>query len=82
MKLEDLEKANNLVQEIEKCKENIRGAKYTQAEKVVIRETLLKVYGVDTEIEVPASLFRTIGKLILVEYTQKLAELEKELENL
>ena len=82
MNLEQLEKGNKIVKEIENCKANIKAANYTQSESVVIRKTYLKVNGLEESIEVPESLFRVVGKLILSEYNQKLIELERELEAL
>lgn len=82
MNLEQLEKGNKIAQEIENCKANIKAANYTQSESVVIRKTYLKVNGLEEIIEVPESIFRVVGKLILSEYNQKLIELERELEAL
>lgn len=82
MNLEQLEKGNKIAQEIENCKANIKAANYTQSESVVIRKTYLNVNGLEESIEVPESLFRVVGKLILSEYNQKLIELERELEAL
>lgn len=82
MNLEQLEKGNRIAKEIENCKANIKGANYTQSESVVIRKTYLSVNGLEESIEVPESLFRVVGKLILSEYNQKLIELKKELKYL
>ena len=82
MNLEQLEKGNKIATEIENCKANIKAANYTQSESVVIRKTHLKVNGLEDSIEVPESLFRVVGKLILSEYNQKLIELERDLETL
>ena len=82
MNLEQLKKGEKIAEEIENCKANIKAANYTQSESVVIRKTYLEVNGLDESIEVPESLFRVVGKLILSEYNQKLIELEKELEAL
>ncbi len=82
MNLTQLELANKLAREIENCKSNIEKSKYTQSENVEIRETYLKVNGLDGGIEIPKSLFRSIGKLILSEYEKKLSELEKEFQAL
>ena len=78
MDLEKLNKCNIIAKEIEHCKSNIQKANYTQSENVVLRSTYLKVNGLDESIEVPESLFRIVGKLVLSEYQQKLIELEKE----
>jgi hypothetical protein len=66
MNLEQLEKGNQIVKEIEKCKANIKASNYTQLEGVVVRKTYLKVNGLDESIEVPENLFRIIGKLIMI----------------
>jgi len=82
MTTEQLEQANKISEQIEKCKLNIKSAEYTQHENVAIRQTYLKVNGIDEDIEVPDTLFRVIGKLILCEYEMKLIELNKELSEL
>ena len=82
MNLEQLGKGNKISKEIENCKANIKAANYTQSESVLIRKTYLKVNGLEESIEVPESLFRVIGKLILSEYNQKLIELERDLASL
>ena len=82
MNLEQLEIGNKIAKEIENCKANIKAANYTQSESVVIRKTYLNVNGLEKSIEVPESLFRIVGKLILSEYNQKLIELENELQSL
>lgn len=82
MNLEQLEKGNKIAKEIENCKANIKATNYTQSESVVIRKTYLKVNGLEESIEVPESLFRVVGKLILSEYNQKLIELENELRSI
>lgn len=82
MNLEQLEKANAILKEIEEVKENIIGAKYTQSEDIPIRETYLKVNGLASCISVPESLFRVVGKLILAENQLRLIELEKQFEAL
>jgi hypothetical protein len=82
MNLEQLEKGNKIAKEIESCKAMIKAANFTQLESVKIRKTYLRVNGLDESIEVPESLFRVIGKLILSEHNQKLMELENEFEQL
>lgn len=82
MNLEQLEKGKKIVEEIENCKANIEMANYTQYENVVVRKTYLKVNGLDKSIEVPESLFRIVGKLVLCEYQQKLIWLENEFQSL
>jgi hypothetical protein len=82
MNLEQLEKANKIAESIKRCKTNIELAKYTQSESVVIRTSYLKFNGIDKGIEIPDSLFRVIGKLILSEHSQNLKDFEKELESM
>ena len=82
MKKEQLIRANKLIDQINDCERNIERANYTQSENVQIRETLLRVNGLDADIEIPETLFRVIGKLILSEYNQKLIELKKEFDEL
>ncbi len=82
MTIEQLEKGNKIVKEIEVCKRNIKIASYTQVEEVLIRESKLSANGFGEPLLVPESLFRVIGKLVLAEYNQRLIELENELRNL
>jgi len=82
MTKEQLEKGNKIAKQIENAKANIEAANYTQFENVVIRNTHLYVNGLDKNIEIPESLFRIVGKLVLSEYRQKLIELEDELRSL
>lgn len=78
MNKDQLEKAKLLSNRIELCKDEIRKAKYIQSENVIERKTYLQVCGLEENIEIPKSLFRVIGKLVLMEYQQELMELEKE----
>ena len=82
MNLEQLEKGNNLLKQIEQCKKNIKGAQYSQHTECSIRETMWKINGNDISVDIPKELFRIIGKLIISEYTQKLNELEKQFNEL
>lgn len=78
---EKLERANLISREIRNIESNIKRAEYTQDESVVTRSTYLNGNGFEA-IEIPASLFRIVGKLIISEYQQTLIELKKEFENL
>lgn len=82
MNLEQLQKANKIAEQIEVCKANIKMANFTQSEDVTIRKTYLSVNGLNNSIEIPKSLFRIVGKLVLSEYQQRLIELEKELKSI
>ena len=82
MTYEKLEKGQYISNQIEKCKENIKLADYTQNEEVFIRCSYLKFNGIDESIEIPKELFRIIGKLIKSEYELKLIELCKEFDSL
>lgn len=81
MTLENLEKAKEIWKEIDQCKENIKLLTYTQSENVAIRETFLKVNGIE-DITIPKSLFRLVGRITLLEYSNRLKELETELQNI
>ena len=81
MNLEQLEKGNKIFEQIKNCKANIKAANYTQSENVFPRKAYLKFNGIEESIEVPESLFRIIGKLILAEHNQKLIALESELQS-
>jgi hypothetical protein len=81
MDSEKLRRANVLEEQIERCKENIKQAKWTQSESVAVREMHLKICS-DKNVVVPETLFRIVGKLILVEHQQRLIELEKEFDSL
>lgn len=81
-KLEKLEKANELAQAIAHCKRCIRDAQYTQNTDVVERQMHLFFNGIDNGIDIPPSLFRIVGKLVLLELKQNLIEFEKELDEL
>ena len=77
MDSEKLRRANVLEEQIERCKENIKKAEWTQSESVAVREMHLEICS-DKNVVVPVTLFKIVGKLILVEHQQRLIELEKE----
>lgn len=81
MKKENLKKANELIEEIEHAEESLRIAQWTQTENVLERVSRLSI-GSGADIDVPKSLFKVIGKLILSEYVLRLAELQKEFDEL
>lgn len=86
MKIEDLEKSNDLMGEIVFIKEQIGLCKYTQSKTVVDRESLLSFNCINdvnnSEIVVPKELFKKLGQLILTEYSALLVVKELELNNL
>lgn len=86
MKIEDLDKANDLMDEIVFIKEQIELCKYTQMKTVVDRESLLSFNcNIDvnnSEIVVPKQLFKKVGQLILTEYSSLLVLKELKLNNL
>jgi len=82
MNTETLERANAIRKRIKVCKENIEMAEYTQSEDIVVREMLCKFNGYRTEMTIPPSLWRVVGKLVLAEYQQELNALESEFQNL
>lgn len=77
MTQEKLLKLNELSEQIGKCQINIQRALLTQSESFIPRSVWLLGNGVQ-EIEVPESLFRLIGKLVLSEWNQRLIDLQKE----
>ena len=82
MTKEILDKANNLSNKLEKCKNNLQKIGYTQSENVVIRESYLRCNGIEDGVTIPKSLFRVIGKIIESEYIQEIDKLQKELDKL
>jgi hypothetical protein len=82
MTLENLQRANAVLAEIEYCKKYIDRVKYTQVESVQPRVSYLKFNGIDSDIQIPDTLFKTIGKLVLSELTEKLRKLEEEFKSL
>jgi hypothetical protein len=81
MTIEQLEKANAIKDQIERCELNIKRVSYTQIENFVPRITELHCHGTEA-VEIPDSLFRVIGKLILSEHNQNLIELKNEFNSL
>ena len=79
---ENLEKAKKLEKEIDNCKRYIRFCNYTQLKDVEPRTMDVRFNGVEGGIQVPDTLFRIIGKLILVEYTAQLNQLQDEFNSL
>ncbi len=79
MTLEDLKRANEIAHEINECKENIQKALYTQLDEVHCRPMSLTFNGIEGRLEVPANLFRVIGKIVLVEHENRLKLLEESL---
>jgi len=82
MNIVQFNKAKDLQREIYVCQKNYEQAAYTQGENVVIRKTYLRVNGLDEEIEIPETLFRIIGKLVMAEYDEKYNRLQKEFDAL
>ena len=82
MTYDKLEQAQEIASRIEQCKDNLKKANYTQFPNVVERWSYFKFYGIDGHIEVPETLFRKIGQLIISEWEQKLSEYEKEFNEL
>jgi len=80
MTKENAIKANEIIKLIERLKDDLKRANYTQSEGVVIRTSYLNFNGIDDRIEVPSSLFKVIGKLIVCELKDKINGLEKELD--
>ena len=82
MNQEQLKRGIQISEEIERIKPSIKALKWTQNENVVDRRSYYRFSGIEGEIEIPESLFKVIGKLVLSEHSQKLIELERELESL
>lgn len=82
MTKETLEKANDLANKLEECKNNLQKISYTQSENVVIRESYLRCNGIEDSVKIPKILFRVVGKLIESEYIQEINKLQKELDEL
>lgn len=83
MKKETLDRANYLIQQIDKCQKQIKFFEYTQCENVLERESKIQFnssfdyFGI-----IPDKLYRTIGKILLNEWKLYLIELQNELEEL
>ena len=82
MNTETLKRAIAITEQINFCKENIKKAEYTQADHVAAREMQCSFNGVLGSMCIPETLWRVVGKLVLVEYQQELNALETEFQNL
>jgi hypothetical protein len=82
MKEETLKKANELNDRLIKYKKSLKDVGYTQSENVVSRESYLNFNGIEDTVTVPASLFRTIGKLIQSEYIFEINKIKDQLDKL
>jgi hypothetical protein len=79
MTLEELSKANDLNERIEKIEENIKKARWMLAEDVTSRISILSAIGVEY-LPIQAKFFRQIGKMVMEEYLQELSDLKHQLE--
>ena len=75
-------RANQLAKQIEETKDYILMARSTQYEDRVVRPLYIDLNWYDDKLQIPESLFRIVGKLILNEHQQILNELETEFNNL
>jgi len=87
MTQETLKKANELLKELEECKMNLDIAKNTAPLKYPLREDSFKTsyffrYGSEKSFFVPKCSYMTIVKMIIEEYEKRVAELQKELDEL
>jgi len=82
MKEETLKKANELTNALKRYEKNLQNIGYTQSEDRVIRESYLNFNGIEDTVTVPASLFRTIGKLIQSEYIFEINKIKDQLDKL
>lgn len=76
MKKEKLERCNKLIKEIDDCKEQIKFFEYSQFENIEERGSTIRFNGSDKFGVIPKQLFRSIGRIVLNEWKQKLNELE------
>lgn len=75
------EKLNELIElskKIEECKKQIHFFEYTQSDDVTIRESTIRFNGSDRFGVIPENLWRSIGRIVLNEWKQKLIELENQ----
>ena len=79
---ETLKRANELSKKIEETKDYIKMAKSTQHDNVSVRPLYIDLPWYDDKLQIPMSIFRIVGKLILNEHQQFLNELETEFNNL
>lgn len=82
MKIENLNKANQLKSDIEFIEHNIKKLKYIQSTNVVERESYLTFNGISENITIPEEFFKKIGKTILNDYNKKLKAKQLEFNNL
>jgi hypothetical protein len=77
---EKLKIANEILYDIKKLKEIVQSAEWMLSENVAIRESILSANGL--RLEVPETLFKIFGKLILNEYKIELLKLEDKFNNI
>jgi hypothetical protein len=80
MTKENLERANQLIKEIEICKQQIEFFEYSQCDNVVERVWTLEHNGSMVTGKIPSTLWRSIGKIVLNEWKLKLIESQNELD--
>lgn len=82
MTKEKINKANELLAEIQFLERQISNIDYSLKDNYKERESYLKWHGNSGDVVIPESLFKVVNKLILDEYTQMLNEIKNEFENL
>jgi len=77
MRKETIDRANYLIKQIEMCEQEIKYFEYSQCEDVEEMFSTIR-FGTNNNFgRVPSNLFRSIGRIVLNEWKQKLIELEK-----
>ena len=76
MEIEKLKRCNKLLSDIEECKKQIDFFDYTQYDHILERASSIRFNGSDKFGVIPSSLWRSIGRIVLNEWKQKLNELE------
>lgn len=81
---ENLRKANSILKEINELKENIRIAEYMCDNTVAVRNSTLDFIGLKDEeaLNIPSSLFRKIGMLVMEENNKTLEKLQKQFDEI
>jgi len=82
MTREKLKRCNEIECKMNEIISQIHAVKHTQFSTTVPRDVRIEMIFENKQVVVPESLYKTIGKLILDDYKEKLNKLEKEFFNL
>jgi len=82
MKKETLLKGQELLEKIEEAQKNLKSAKYMTYDDINPRCSYLNFLGVNEKIEIPETLWRVLGRMLVSEFNQQIFELQKELDEL